>query len=120
MNSSEERTGRPPDRSRMMFLTWPLACTLLGAKSGMRISTSYTVSSAMEKIELRDTVGVRIGWIETDAKGLQTARGAVGVMGKKLGTYDPREDTTRDAIGKRYSKGNMLGALIALADTRKK
>ena len=58
---------------------------------------------------LRDKQGRKIGVIETDPKGVQTIRNA---SGKKLGTYDPKTNKTRDAIGRVTGSGNLLTALL--------
>ena len=74
----------------------------------------------MDKTDLRDSKGFRIGWIETEQHGVQVGRGAVGTMGQRLGTYDPKTNVTRDAKGARVGMGNQLASLICMADTRKK
>lgn len=63
----------------------------------------------MNKETLKDYLGRKIGTIETDSKGVQTLRDAIG---RKQGTYDPKTNTTRDAIGRIVGKGNLLTTLL--------
>lgn len=66
----------------------------------------------MDKQILRDKHNKRIGVIETDSKGVQTIR---DTGNKKLGTYDPKSDKTRDTTNHLIGKGNLL---ITLLDTK--
>ncbi len=63
----------------------------------------------MSKEVLRSRSGHRIGTIETDAKGVQTLRDP---SGRKLGTYDPRTNKTREVSGHLVGTGNLLMTLI--------
>lgn len=58
---------------------------------------------------LRDSMGKKIGEIITDSSGKQTIR---DVHGKKQGEYDPKYNTTRDALGRKIGTGNLLASLI--------
>lgn len=58
---------------------------------------------------LRDSVGKRVGTIEVRADGVQIARDG---RGTRLGEYDPKSNTTRDARGMRVGEGNFLSALM--------
>jgi len=59
--------------------------------------------------DLRDRTGKLIGKIHTFSNGKQEIRNA---SGKKLGTYDPSSNTTRDYTGRLVGKGNLLTMLL--------
>lgn len=63
----------------------------------------------MEKQILRDKQNRRIGVLETDSKGIQTIRTP---SNKKLGTYNPKTDQTRDSANRLIGKGNLLLTLL--------
>lgn len=65
--------------------------------------------STMDKQILRDKHNRRIGVIETDSKGIQTIRTP---SNKKLGTYNPKTDQTRDTANHLIGKGNLLITLL--------
>lgn len=58
---------------------------------------------------MRDKRNRQIGVIETDSKGVQTIR---TTSNKKLGTYDPKTDKTRDTANRVIGKGNLLVTLL--------
>jgi hypothetical protein len=59
---------------------------------------------------LRDRRGVIIGRLEEQrVTGKVVARDARGLI---VGTFDPREDTTRDARGLVVTRGNVLAAFL--------
>lgn len=58
---------------------------------------------------IKDRMNKKIGVIKTDSRGVQTA---YTPMNKKLGTYDPKTDVTKDAVGRRIGKGNTLMTLF--------
>ncbi len=58
---------------------------------------------------LRDTRGYIIGKIATDNRGVQTIRDA---RGYKKGTFDPRDNKTRDERGYVVGSGNLLTTLL--------
>ena len=59
---------------------------------------------------LRDRRGLVIGRLEQQGStGRVIARDAHGL---RVGTYDPREGTTRDARGLVVARGNVLPALL--------
>ena len=60
-----------------------------------------------EKV-LKDQYGRRIGRIQTDRNGVQTL---LDDLGRRLGTYDPRTNVTKDSFGRPVGKGNMLADL---------
>lgn len=60
---------------------------------------------------LRDRRGQLIGHLEQQrSTGRIIARDAHGLL---VGTYDPRESTTRDAGGLVVARGDVLAALLA-------
>lgn len=63
----------------------------------------------MDKQVLRDSHNRQIGVIETDSKGIQTIR---TMSNKKLGTYNPKTDQTRDTANHLIGKGNLLVTLL--------
>lgn len=63
----------------------------------------------MSKEVLRDNRGNRIGEIETRSDGTQIIRDK---MGTRLGQYTPRDNVTRDKMGKRIGTGNLLIRLL--------
>lgn len=63
----------------------------------------------MSRETLKDAHSHTIGFIDTDAKGKQTARNARFTT---VGYYDPRTNATIDAHFRRVSSGNALSALI--------
>ena len=50
-----------------------------------------------------------IGIIETDANGIQTLRDKTN---KKLATYDPKTNKTRDIYGHLIGTGNLMMTLL--------
>lgn len=54
---------------------------------------------------LRDRLGLVIGRIETQPDGRQILRDKYG---RRLAEYDPRQNVTRDAHGRRVGTGNQL------------
>jgi len=58
---------------------------------------------------LKDAQSRTIGYIETDARGWQTARTALHVT---VGYYDPRTNWTVDRHDCRVSSGNTLATLL--------
>lgn len=63
----------------------------------------------MDKQILRDKHNKRIGLIETDSRGVQTIRTP---SNKKLGTYNPKTDQTRDSTNRLIGTGNLLMTLL--------
>lgn len=63
----------------------------------------------MDKQVLRDSHNRQIRVIETDSKGIQTIR---TMSNKKLGTYNPKTDQTRDTANHLIGKGNLLVTLL--------
>lgn len=63
----------------------------------------------MDKQVLRNNHNRQIGVIETDSKGIQTIR---TTSNKKLGTYNPKTDQTRDTANHLIGKGNLLITLL--------
>jgi hypothetical protein len=59
--------------------------------------------------DLRDRTGKLIGRIHTHSSGKLELRSAAG---KKLGTFDPDTNQTRDHSGKLIGKGNILASLL--------
>jgi len=62
---------------------------------------------------IRDHLSRRLGTIQTNSSGKQTARDD---LGRYLGSYCPREDVTRDHLSRRIGSGNLLAALIYQAN----
>jgi hypothetical protein len=60
------------------------------------------------KRDIRDNIGRLIGTISERA-GRYEARDAGGRL---KGTYDPRRDETRDAVGRLLSRGDTLSRLF--------
>lgn len=58
---------------------------------------------------LRDSMGRKIGEISTDSSGKKTIRDG---LGRKQGVYDPKSNTTRDALGHKVGTGDLLASLI--------
>lgn len=58
---------------------------------------------------LKDRMNRRIGVIRTDTQGVQTIFDA---MNRRKGTYDPRNNTTKDAMNRIVGKGNLLVTLL--------
>lgn len=56
-----------------------------------------------------------IGFIDTDEKGVQTARDSVL---RVVGTYDPRTDITKDFYGRIVGRGNILSSLFNFFDKK--
>ena len=63
----------------------------------------------MDKQVLRDSHNRQIGVIETDSKGIQAIR---TMSNKKLGTYNPKTDQTRDTANHLIGKSNLLVTLL--------
>jgi hypothetical protein len=61
---------------------------------------------------IRDRQGHKLGEVVRLSNGKQEARDP---FGRKLGTYDPKSDQTRDPLGRLLTKGNTLSALIVKA-----
>lgn len=59
--------------------------------------------------ELRDTSNKLIGWIEQTAEGRYEVRSHSGQL---KGWYDQKDNTTRDASGKRLGLGNLVAILL--------
>ena len=60
---------------------------------------------------IRDARGVCMGCVEYHDNGEVVARDS---MGHYLGSYNPRENITRDAMGRYVCEGNMVASLIHL------
>lgn len=58
---------------------------------------------------LRDNLGFIIATITTNGKGIQTIKDP---LGKILGTYDPKTNTTKNYLGQIIGTGNLLTSLI--------
>ena len=58
---------------------------------------------------LRDNLGFILATITTNSKGIQTIKDP---LGKILGTYDPKTNTTRIFLGQVIGTGNLLTTLI--------
>lgn len=58
---------------------------------------------------LKDNRGYTIGKISTDSTGKQTIRDA---RGYPKGSYDPKENKTKDARGYTIGTGNLLTTLL--------
>jgi hypothetical protein len=63
----------------------------------------------MNNQELRDKVGRLLGKIKHVSTGKFEGRDAAGQL---KGTYGPKTDQTRDAVGRVVGKGNLLATLI--------
>jgi len=63
----------------------------------------------MKSQELRDKVGRLIGRIQAEPSGRLVLRDAVG---RPLGTFDPRDNVTRDSKGNRVGTGNLLSMML--------
>jgi len=63
----------------------------------------------MQEVLLRDQLGMIIGRISTDYKGVLTLRSSLGEV---LGTYDPKTNLTRTFLGQVVGTGNLLSMLI--------
>lgn len=63
----------------------------------------------MAKQVLRDPLGQILGTIESDSKGNLKLKDYVG---KLLGTYDKRTNTTRNYLGQLVGTGNLLTTLL--------
>jgi hypothetical protein len=59
--------------------------------------------------DLRDRTGKLIGRIHSLSNGKLEIRNAAG---RKLGTYDPDTNQTKDHTGKLVGKGNLLTMLL--------
>jgi hypothetical protein len=60
--------------------------------------------------ELRDSRNRPLGYIETDLNGKQTIWDSHNA---RLGSYDPRNNETRDVRNKIIGKGNLLTSLLS-------
>lgn len=58
---------------------------------------------------IRDFGGRIVGYIETDGQGNKTVRDFSRII---LGTYDKRNNVTRDFYGRIVAKGDATGSLI--------
>lgn len=58
---------------------------------------------------LRDKMNRKLGVIKTDSRGIQTLYDA---MNRKKGVYDPKTNTTKDAMNRMIGKGNLLATLL--------
>ena len=63
----------------------------------------------MAKEYIRDAAGKLRGSVETDARGIKIARDRAG---RFLGTYDPRQNVTKNTAGKVISRGDNVVSLI--------
>lgn len=63
----------------------------------------------MKEQILKDKSGKKIGKIIFEKNGKQTLKDA---SGKKKGLYDPKQNKTTDARGKKIGTGNLLSTLI--------
>lgn len=63
----------------------------------------------MSTQDLRDRNGNLLGKINTLSNGKFELRDRVGNL---KGTYDPRQNETRDKVGNLVAKGNMLTTLL--------
>lgn len=63
----------------------------------------------MNRITIREPSGKFRGSIEVDSRGYKTARDRAG---KFLGTYDPKQDVTKNTSGKVIARGDILVSLI--------
>ncbi len=61
---------------------------------------------------IRNKSSKEIGYIKTDAKGVETA---YNLNNKVLGRYDPKTNFTKDEHGRVLGNGNMLTQLIIMA-----
>ena len=62
-----------------------------------------------DQIVLRDRMNRKLGTIKTDSSGVQTL---YDPMNRRKGSYDPRANVTKDAMGRRIGKGNLLTTLL--------
>jgi hypothetical protein len=60
-------------------------------------------------MDIRDSRGKLLGKIKELSSGKREARNA---SGRLCGTYDPKNDVTRDASGRLIGKGDQLARLI--------
>ncbi len=60
---------------------------------------------------LRDRMNRKIGVIKTDSRGVQTI---YDKLNRKLGSYDPKTDVTKDRLNRKIGKGNLLVTLLEL------
>jgi hypothetical protein len=58
---------------------------------------------------IKDNLGRILGVISSDRKGILTIKDA---LGKILGTYDPKTNTTKNYLGQIIGTGNQLTRLI--------
>ena len=58
---------------------------------------------------LRDKMNRKLGVIRTDARDVQTLYDA---RNRKMGTFDPRTNTTKDRMNRVVGKGNLLTTLL--------
>jgi len=63
----------------------------------------------MDRQILRDKQNRMIGIIETDSNDIQTLRDKTN---KKLATYDPKTNKTRDIYGHLIGTGNLMMTLL--------
>lgn len=63
----------------------------------------------MEKTYIRDQAGRLRGSIEIDSRGIKIARDRTG---RFLGTYDPRQNVTKNTAGKVIGRGDTVVSLI--------
>lgn len=63
----------------------------------------------MAREVLKDPLGQILGTIETTSNGNQKLRDYVG---KTLGTYDKKTNTTRNYLGQLIGTGNLLTTLL--------
>lgn len=63
----------------------------------------------MAREVLRDPLGQILGTIETTSNGNQKLKDYVG---KTLGTYDKKTNTTRNYLGQLVGTGNLLTTLL--------
>jgi hypothetical protein len=63
----------------------------------------------MAREVLRDPLGQILATIETTGNGNQTIKDH---LGKTLGTYDKKSNTTRNYLGQLIGTGNLLTTLI--------
>ncbi len=60
---------------------------------------------------LKDRMNRKIGVIKTDSRGVQTI---YDKLNRKLGSYDPKTDVTKDRLNRKIGKGNLLVTLLEL------
>ena len=76
---------------------------------GRRNVTLRNLEIEMDRHELKDRYGRLLGTMDTNVLGRVEL---TDWTGRRVGTYDPRDNTTVDAQGRLQGQGNLLASLL--------